>query len=67
MEKNQDRLETTFVNICKKLKSHDKQLNEKFIKLTTNFDRFKFIWSLQFVHAEIDALLRGGFESSGAT
>lgn len=52
-------LDRTFLNICKKLKSFDKELNDKFIKLTTNFDRFKFIWSLGFVHAECDAIFEG--------
>ena len=53
---NENILDTTFLNICKKLKIIDKQLNDKFIRLSTNFDRFRFIWSLGFVHAEIDAI-----------
>lgn len=49
-------MDQTFSKICKKLQNFDKQLNDKFIQLNTNFDRFRFIWSLGFVHAELDAM-----------
>lgn len=49
-------MDKTFENICKKLQNFDKELNDKFIRLNTNFDRFRFIWSLGFVHAEVDAI-----------
>lgn len=53
-------LDTTFAKICQKLKNFDKELNEKFTRLSTNFDRFRFIWSLGFVHSEVDALFEAG-------
>lgn len=53
-------LDSTFAKICHKLKNFDKELNDKFTRLSTNFDRFRFIWSLGFVHAEVDALFEAG-------
>lgn len=55
-EHKRDILDKTFVKICQKLKAYDKELNENFIKLSTNFDRFRFIWSLGFVHTELNAI-----------
>lgn len=52
-------IDKLFVNVCHKLKNFDKELNENFIKLKTNFDRFKFIWSIGLIHHEFDLLLAG--------
>ena len=58
-------LDETFIKICKKLKNFDKELNDKFSMLSTNFDRFRFIWSLGFIHAELDSIFdRSKFEAS---
>jgi SET and MYND domain-containing protein 4 len=48
-------IDKLFAKLCNKLKSHDKELNEKFNRLTTNFDRFKFVYSIGFAHRDIDA------------
>lgn len=53
-EKFVDRL---FIDLCTKLKDFDKPLNENFIKLTSNFDRFKFMWCIGFIHQDVDRLL----------
>ncbi|CAF0717739.1 unnamed protein product [Brachionus calyciflorus] len=58
MESNQKLIDSLLFKICKQLKSHDKQLNENFIKLKTNFDRFKFIWHLSFIGKELDNLFK---------
>lgn len=51
-------IDSVFVKICKHLKSFDKELNENFIKLTSNFDRFKFIWHIDFIGKELDSLFK---------
>ena len=47
-----------FVSLCDKLKDYDRPLNENFIKLTNNFDRFKFMWCIGFIHQDVDALFK---------
>lgn len=58
MDNKAKTIDSLFVKICKHLKSHDKQLNENFIKLSTNFDRFKFIWHIGFIRKELDSLFK---------
>ena len=56
-------IEQSFVKTCEKLKSFDKKLNDNFSKMTTNFDRFKFVSCIGFMHSELDGLFeRESFE-----
>ena len=54
-------LDKLFVKVCEQLKGYDKQLNENFHNLPTNFDRFKFIWCIGILHKEFDALLENEY------
>ena len=61
-------IDSVFVKICKNLKSFDKELNEHFIKLTTNFDRFKFIWHIGLIGKELDSLFKNSsYDEKNAT
>lgn len=56
LNSNSKLIDQAFSNVCDKLKNFDKQLNENFLQLTTNFDRFKFVWCIGFMHTELDSL-----------
>ena len=57
METSQSKLDQIFAKVCNKLKIHDQWLYENFLKLSSNFDRFKFIFHLPIAHKEIDTLI----------
>ncbi|RNA12725.1 SET and MYND domain-containing 4-like [Brachionus plicatilis] len=68
MDAKSKTIDCLFAKICKHLKSHDKELNQNFIKLTTNFDRFKFIWHIGFIGKELDLLFNNtNFSPKDAT
>lgn len=50
-------LDQMFFKVCDSFKGYDAQLNENFKNLSTNFERFRFIWCPSIVHADIDRLL----------
>ena len=62
-------IDKLFLNLCEKLKTFDQKLNENFNKLKTNFDRFKFIWYIGFVHSEIETLFEKniGYDQKNAS
>ena len=58
MSQKQTLIDKKFSQVCERLKGFDKQLNDKFINLKNNFDRFKFVWSINFLHQELDTLFQ---------
>lgn len=58
MEEKPKTIDQLFVKVCKQLRNYEKELNQSFIKLSTNFDRFKFIWHMEFVHHELENVFK---------
>ena len=56
-------LDELFASICQQLRNYDKQLSSNFLKMTNNFDRFKFVWHIGLMHTKLDALLATGSKS----
>jgi hypothetical protein len=52
-KKSFENIDTLFIKLCNKLKNFDKILNFSFMQLSTNFDRFKFIYSIPNVQSEL--------------